>query len=394
MNTNYTDTEMGKKDYYDILGVSKDATPEELKKAYRKLALKFHPDKNPDNKEAEERFKEAAEAYEVLSDSEKRSRYDRFGHSGLGGSGGFGGAHMSMDDIFSHFGDIFGGAFGGSFGGGFAGQRSGRRRVRRGSNLRVKVTLNLQEIAHGTEKKIKLKKYVSCSACHGTGAEHGSSKSTCPTCRGTGQVTKIANTFLGQMQTSSTCPQCGGEGEIITNKCKQCHGNGIVQGEEVVTFKVPAGISEGMQLSVGGKGNAAPRGGIPGDLLVLIEEKKDDSGLLRDGNNLLYDLFISFTDAALGTTAEIPTIDGKAKIKIPAGTQGGKVLRLKGKGVPDVNGYGKGDLLVNVNVWVPKHLSREEKEMLEKVKNSPNFKPNPSSHDKSYFDRMREFFSR
>ncbi len=385
---------MGKKDYYDILGVSKNATPEELKKAYRKLALKYHPDKNPDNKEAEEKFKEAAEAYEVLSNPEKRNRYDQFGHSGLSGSGGFSGAqHMSMDDIFSHFGDIFGGAFGGSFGGSFGGQRSGRRRVRRGSNLRVKVTLSLKEIAHGAEKKIKLRKYVSCSACQGTGAEHGSSKSTCPTCGGAGQVTKIANTFLGQMQTSSTCPQCGGEGEIITNKCKQCHGNGIVQAEEVVTFKVPPGVAEGMQLSVSGKGNAAPRGGVPGDLLVLIEEKKDNSGLTRDGNNLLYDLFISFTDAALGTTTEIPTVDGKAKIKIPAGTQGGKVLRLKGKGLPDVNGYGKGDLLVNVNVWVPKHLSKEEKEMLEKMKTSANFKPNPTAQDKSYFDRMREFFS-
>ena len=395
MYNSYTDTDMGKRDYYDILGVSKDASPEELKKAYRKMALKYHPDKNPNNKEAEEKFKEAAEAYEVLSDSEKRQRYDQFGHSGVGGAGGFGGGgvHMSMDDIFSHFGDIFGGAFGSSFGGSFGGQRTGRRRVRRGSNLRVKVKLSLKEMAHGTEKKIKLKKYVTCSACHGTGAEGGSSKSTCPTCRGTGQVTQISNTFLGQMQTTSTCPQCGGEGEIITNKCKQCHGNGIVQGEDVITLKIPAGVAEGMQLSVSGKGNAAPRGGIPGDLIVMIEEKKDDTGLVRDGNNLLYDLFISFSDAALGTTTEVPTVDGKAKIKIPAGTQSGKILRLKGKGFPDVNGYGRGDLLVNVHVWVPKHLSKQEKEMLEKLKHSDNFKPDPSSHDKSYFDRMRDFFT-
>jgi molecular chaperone DnaJ len=355
MNNSYTETNMGKRDYYDILGVSKDASSEELKKAYRKMALKYHPDKNPNNKEAEEKFKEAAEAYEVLSNPDKRQRYDQFGHSGVGGASGFGGAgaHMSMDDIFSHFGDIFGSAFGGSFGGSFGGQRPGRRRVRRGSNLRVKVKLSLKEMAHGTEKKIKLRKYVTCSACHGSGAENGSSKNTCPTCRGTGQVTQISNTFLGQMQTTSTCPQCGGEGEIITSKCKQCHGNGIVQGEEIITLKIPAGVAEGMQLSVSGKGNAGPRGGIPGDLIVMIEERKDESGLVRDGNNLLYDLFITFSDAALGTTSEVPTIDGKAKIKIPAGTQSGKILRLKGKGFPDVNGYGKGDLLVNVHVWVP-----------------------------------------
>jgi molecular chaperone DnaJ len=383
---------MSKRDYYDVLGVSKGATAEELKKAYRKLALKYHPDKNPDNKEAEEKFKEAAEAYEVLSNTEKRSRYDQFGHRGMSGSGGFGGQNMSMDDIFSHFGDIFGGAFGGGFSGGFGGQRSSRRRVNRGSNLRVKVKLDLKEVAHGVEKKIKLNKYVPCDSCSGSGAEKGSSKSTCPTCRGMGQVTQVTNTFLGQMQTSSTCPQCGGDGEVITNKCNSCHGNGIVKGEEVVTFKVPPGVADGMQLSIGGKGNAAARGGIPGDLLVLIEEK-DHPELIRDGNNLLYDLYISFTDAALGSSVEIPTVDTKAKIKITPGTQGGKVLRLKGKGLPDVNGYGKGDLLVNVNIWTPKQLSKEEKIMLENLKESPNFKPNPTAQDKSYFDRMREFFS-
>ena len=383
---------MGKRDYYDVLGVSKGASAEEMKKAYRKLALKYHPDKNPDDKDAEEKFKEAAEAYEVLSNPEKRSRYDQFGHSRPGAGGFGGGQHMSMDDIFSHFGDIFGGAFGGGFSGGFSGQRSGRRRVNRGSNLRVKVKLDLKEIAHGVEKKIKLNKYVSCTACHGSGAEDGSSKSTCPTCKGMGQVTKVTNTFLGQMQTSSTCPQCGGEGEVITNKCNKCHGNGITKGEEVVTFKIPAGVADGMQLAISGKGNDAARGGIPGDLLVLIEEK-DDPQLIRDGNNLLHDLYISFTDAALGSSAEIPTVDSKAKIKITPGTQGGKVLRLKGKGLPDVNGYGKGDLLVNVNIWTPKNLSKDEKGILEELKNSPNFKPNPSSQDKSYFDRMREFFS-
>ena len=381
---------MDKKDYYDILGVSKNFTAEELKKAYRKLALKYHPDRNPGNKEAEEKFKEAAEAYEVLNDPDKKSRYDRFGHQGLRGSG-FSGQNMSMDDIFSHFGDIFGDVFGGGFGG-FSGSPHGRRRVNRGSNLRVKVKLSLKEIAYGVEKKIKLQKYVRCTACHGTGAERGSSKTTCPTCHGHGQVTKVTNTFLGQMQTSSTCPNCGGSGEIITNKCKVCHGNGIVKGEEIVTFKIPAGVAEGMQLSISGKGNFAARGGIPGDLLVLIEEE-DHPELTRDGNNLLYDLYINFADASLGTSVDIPTFDGKVKIKIAPGTQGGKVLRLKGKGLPDVNGYGKGDLLVNVNVWTPKNLTKEEKRMLEKMQNSPNFKPNPSAKDKSYFDRMREFFS-
>lgn len=379
---------MSKRDYYDILGVGKSATADEIKKAYRKMAIKYHPDKNPGDATAEEKFKEAAEAYEVLRDENKRSRYDQFGHDGVKG-GGFGGSHMSMDDIFSHFGDIFGGAFGGGFGGG---GRTSRRRVNRGSNLRVKVKLTLQDAANGVEKKIKLNKYKQCEACHGSGAERGSSPSTCPTCHGQGQVTRVTNTFLGQMQTASTCPQCGGSGEQITNKCTECHGNGIVKGEEVVTINIPAGVADGMQLSVSGKGNAGARGGVPGDLIVLIEEIEDPD-LIRDGNNLLYDLYINFADAALGTTCEIPTIDGKARIKINSGTQGGKVLRLKGKGLPDVNGYGRGDLLVNVNIWTPRELSKEEKAMMEKLKNSKNFKPNPTAKDKSYFDRMREFFS-
>ena len=380
---------MSKRDYYDVLGVSKNATADELKKAYRKMAIKYHPDKNPDDKDSEEKFKEAAEAYEVLSDPQKRAKYDRYGHQAPGG--GFGGQHMSMDDIFSHFGDIFGGAFGGSSGfGGFGGGSS--RRQNRGSNLRVKVKLTLDEIAHGVEKKIKLNKYVPCSKCNGSGAEKGSSKSTCPTCHGRGQVSRITNTFLGQMQTTSTCPQCNGAGEIITKHCAECHGNGIVKGEEVVTFKIPAGVAEGMQLSLNGKGNAAARGGIPGDLLVIIEEQPHDE-LIRDGNNLLYDLYVNFADASLGTSIDVPTVDGKARIKVAAGTQGGNVLRLKGKGLPDVNGYGHGDLLVNVNVWTPRNLSKEEKAILEKLKESPNFKPSPTAKDKSYFDRMREFFS-
>ncbi len=388
---------MNKRDYYDILGVSRNATLAEIKKAYRKLALKYHPDKNPDNKEAEEKFKEAAEAYEVLSNEEKRSRYDRFGHEGVRGaaSNGFSGGGMSMDDIFEHFGDIFGGHFGfgsGGFGSSGFGSSGGRRRMNKGSNLRVRVKLTLAEMAHGVEKKIKIKKYVPCKACGGSGAEKGSQASTCPTCHGTGHVTRVTNTFLGQMQTSSTCPQCGGEGTIITNKCRVCHGDGIVKAEEVVTIKIPAGVNDGMQLSMGGKGNAAARGGIPGDLIVLIEEEPDPY-LKRDGNNLLYDLYVSFPDAALGTTVEVPTVDGKVRIKLPAGTQGGKVMRLKGKGLPDVNGYGKGDILINVNIWTPKNLSHDEKTILEKLKNSDNFKPSPSSKDKSYFDRMREFFT-
>ncbi len=377
---------MSKRDYYDILGVGKSASAEEIKKAYRKMALKYHPDKNPDDSSAEEMFKEAAEAYEVLSNQDKRSRYDQFGHAGMRG-GGMGGSHMSMDDIFSHFGDVFGGAFGGGFGG-----QQSRRRVNRGSNLRVKVKLSLEDVSHGVEKKIKLNKYKECDSCHGSGSEKGSSPSTCPTCHGQGQVTRVTNTFLGQMQTASTCPQCGGSGEVITNKCKECYGNGIVKGEEVVSINIPAGVADGMQLSVGGKGNAGARGGVPGDLIVMIEEK-DHPELIRDGNNLLYDLYINFADAALGSSNEIPTIDGKARIKIAPGTQGGKVLRLKGKGIPDVNGYGRGDLLVNINIWTPRDLSKEEKEIMEKLKDSKNFKPNPTTKDKSYFDRMREFFS-
>ncbi len=379
---------MSKRDYYDVLGVSKDAAADEIKKAYRKMAIKFHPDKNPDDDTAEEKFKEAAEAYEILSNPEKKSKYDQFGHEGMRG-GGYGGSHMSMDDIFSHFGDIFGGAFGGGFGGG---GQSTRRRVNRGSNLRVKVKLTLNDVAHGVEKKIKLNKYKECGSCHGSGAEKGSTPATCHTCHGQGQVTRVTNTFLGQMQTASTCPQCGGSGEQITNKCKECHGNGIVKGEEVVSINIPAGVANGMQLSVSGKGNAGARGGVPGDLIVLVEEKEDPD-LVRDGNNLLFDLYVNFADAALGTTSEIPTIDGKARIKISPGTQGGKVLRLKSKGIPDVNGYGRGDLLVNVNIWTPRELSKEEKEMMEKLRESKNFKPNPTAKDKSYFDRMREFFS-
>lgn len=382
---------MSKRDYYEILEVEKSASEQEIKKAYRKMAIKFHPDKNPDDDEAEAKFKEAAEAYEVLSSAEKKARYDQFGHEGMRNGGGFSGAGMSMDDIFSQFGDIFGGAFGGAFGGFGGGQSQSRRRVNRGSNIRVKVALTLQEISNGVEKKIKVNKYVGCNACSGSGAKHGSSMSTCSTCNGAGQVVQVTNTFLGQMQTASTCPSCHGEGQTITEKCPECSGQGVVLGEDVINIKIPAGVEEGMQLSVTGKGNAGARGGIPGDMLVLIEEK-DHPELLRDGRNLLHDKYISISDAALGTNIEVPTIDGKARIKIQPGTQAGKVMRLKGKGLPDVNRYGRGDLLVTINVWTPKELNKEERAIMEKLAKSENFKPNPSSKDKSFFDRMKEYF--
>lgn len=381
---------MSKRDYYEILEVSQGATETEIKKAYRKKALKFHPDKNPDDKASEEKFKEAAEAYEILGNPSKRSRYDQYGHAGVGGAsngGGFGGGFgggMSMDDIFNNFGDIFGGAFGGGGGG-------RRRRVNKGSNLRVKVKLTLEEIANGVEKKIKVNKYINCNPCGGSGAEGHSGHTSCPTCHGSGQVTRISNTFLGQMQTSSTCPTCSGEGKIIKNKCNSCGGHGIVKGEDVITIKLPAGVSEGMQLSVSGKGNAGAREGIPGDLIVLIEEIPHEE-LIRDGSNLIFDKFISIPDASLGTTIDIPLVDGKARVKIPAGTQAGKILRLKGKGLPEVNSYGRGDLLVNINVWTPKSLTKEEKAILEKLASSENFKPNPTSKDKSFFSRMKEYF--
>ncbi len=381
---------MTKRDYYEILEVTRTASAEEIKKAYRKMALKYHPDKNPDDPDAETKFKEAAEAYEVLSNQEKRQRYDRYGHDGV--KGGMGNGYgMSMDDIFSQFGDIFGGAFGEAFGFGSRGGTRGRR-VNRGSNLRVKVKLHLEEIATGVEKKIKVNKYISCDACHGTGAEKGSAKSTCPTCHGRGQVTRVTSTFLGQMQTTSTCPNCGGEGTIIASKCNKCAGNGIIKGEEVISIRIPAGVADGMQLSMSGKGNAGPRGGIPGDLIILVEEH-EHKDFERDGQNLIHELFISLPDAALGNTLDIPTLDGKARIKIDPGTQSGKVLRLKGKGLPDINGYGRGDLLVNINTWTPRNLSKEEQSILEKLRESENFKPNPSKKDKGFFDRMKNIFS-
>lgn len=386
---------MAKRDFYEVLGVSKSASESEIKKAYRQMALKYHPDKNPDDKEAEEKFKEAAEAYEVLSNPEKKGRYDQFGHAGMGGAGngGYGGG-MNMDDIFSQFGDIFGGGGGNPFesffGGG--GGRGRSRTVNRGSNLRIKVKLTLEEVLNGVEKKIKVNKAISCNTCGGSGAQAGSgSFNTCGTCKGAGQVKRVTSSFLGQMQTITTCPTCNGEGQTIVNKCKACTGSGTQQSEEVISIQIPAGVAEGMQLNVQGKGNAAERGGIPGDLLVIIEEVEHPN-LVRDGDHLIHDLYISFIDATLGTSVEIPTLDGKAKIKIDAGTQGGKVLRLKGKGLPSVNSHYKGDLLVNINVWTPQQLSSEEKKALEKLRESENFKPNPGKGDKSFFERMKEYF--
>lgn len=382
---------MGKRDYYEILDISKNASKEDIKKAYRKQALKFHPDKNPGDDSAEEKFKEAAEAYEVLSNDDKRARYDRFGHAGLGGASGdgFSGQGMTVEDIFSSFGDIFGDAFGGF--GGFGGSRRSSRSVRKGSNLRVKVKLDLKEIAKGAEKKIKVNKYVSCPSCKSSGAEGGSSFSTCNTCNGNGQVTRVSNTFLGQMQTVTTCPTCGGEGKIITNKCKQCYGEGIVKEEEVIPISIPAGVAEGMQMTVSGKGNAARRGGVNGDLLVMIQENPHPD-LIRDGNDLLYNLHISIPQASLGAAVEIPTIENKVKIKIEAGTQPGKILRLRNKGLPDVNGYSKGDLLVSINVWIPKNLTREEHKLIEKLGESANFIPHPDKSEMNFFERMKGYF--
>ncbi len=393
---------MAKRDYYEVLGVSKTATTEEIKKAYRKKAIEFHPDKNPGDKVAEEKFKEAAEAYEVLSNSDKRARYDQFGHAGVGGAAGGGaygggfGQGMSMDDIFSMFGDIFGGhgGFGGGgFGFGGGGGRSSQRKFR-GGDLRVKVKLTLKEISTGVEKKFKLKKYVQCTHCHGSGAEGTAGSETCPTCHGTGSVTRTQQSIFGMVQSQSVCPQCNGEGKIIKNKCKVCAGEGIVYGEEVVEVTIPAGVAEGMQLSVNGKGNAGKHNGIAGDLLVVIEEEPHPE-LIRDENDVIYNLLLSIPTAALGSEVEIPTIDGKVKIKIDAGTQPGKVLRLRGKGLPNVNSYGQstgtGDLLVNISVYVPETLNKEEKQIMEKFKESDNFRPNASIKEK-IFKKFRNFF--
>lgn len=373
-----------KRDYYEILEVSKTATSEEIKKAYRKKAIQFHPDKNPGDKDAEEKFKEAAEAYEILSDDQKRARYDRYGHEAPGGFGGHSGG-FSMDDIFSQFGDIFGGHFGGF--GGF-GQRGPR--VNKGTDLRVKVKLSLKDIANGVEKKIKVNKYVACSHCHGTGAEDSSAYQTCSTCKGSGIVTRVVNTLLGQMQSQSTCPACNGEGKVITKKCSHCSGEGIVREDEVISINIPAGVAEGMQLSMSGKGNAARHGGVNGDLLIVVEEEPHPE-LFRDENDVVYNLLLSVSTAAMGGTVVVPTIDGKVKVTIEPGTQPGKVLRLRNKGLPSINRYGTGDLLVNISVYIPEKLSDNERNTLQGLENSPNFQPSKSVKDK-IFSHFRKMF--
>jgi molecular chaperone DnaJ len=372
---------MAKRDYYEILGVAKNASADELKKAYRKMAIKYHPDKNPGDKAAEESFKEAAEAYEVLNDPQKKARYDQYGHAGMGGQGGYGGGGMSMDDIFSNFGDIFG--QGSPFEGFFGGRQGGAGRGRSGSNIRIKVKLSLQEIAKGVEKKLKYQRL---------NVAQGVTYKSCASCGGSGAVRRVTNTILGAMQTTSTCPTCNGSGKIIDKKPAGVDNSGLSYADELVDVNIPAGVAEGMQLSVSGKGNAGPGGGPNGDLLIQIEEIEDPQ-LKRDGQNILFNLYISFIDAALGANAEVPTVDGKAKIKIEPGTQSGKILRLRGKGLPNINGYGVGDQLIQVNVWTPKKLTTEEKAMLEKLRNSDNMQPKLDGSEPGFFDRMKEFFS-
>ena len=367
-----------KRDYYEVLGVSKNATAQEIKKSYRKLALKYHPDKNEGDDAAEDKFKEAAEAYEILSNNEKKSRYDQYGHAGAGAGGFGGGGGMNMDDIFSQFGDVFGGGGGG---GGFGGGR-GRSRVVRGTNLRVKMKLTLEEIAEGVHKKIKVNKLVNAD---------GVTYKECPTCNGTGRVTRVAQTFLGAMQTQSACNACQGAGKTLDKRPSGADAQGLVRKEEVIEIDIPAGVEDGMQLSVSGKGNAGPFDGIAGDLIVVVEEIESDN-LRRDGEHLHYDAYVNFVDAVIGESIEIPTVSGKAKIKIEPGTQSGKVLRLKGKGLPILQGYGKGDLFVHINVWTPKKVSKEEKEILEKLKKSENFVPSPDHTDKGFFQRMKDMF--
>ncbi len=390
---------MAKRDYYEVLGVGKTATDDEIKKAYRKIAIKYHPDRNPGNKEAEEKFKEAAEAYDVLHDAQKRQQYDQFGFGGPagGGFGGFGGnaGGFSMDDIFSMFGDVFGG-HGGGFGGGFGGFGGGHAQQAqyRGSDLRIKVSLSLQEIATGTTKKFKVKKYVPCSHCHGSGAEDGSGSATCQTCHGSGVVTRTTRTMFGMMQTQSECPTCHGEGRVIKNKCHECGGSGIVKGDEVVEIKIPAGVAEGMVVNVPGKGNAGEHNGISGNIQVYISEEPNDT-FVRDGNDIIYNLLLDFPTAVLGGNAEIPTIDGtKVKIKIEPGTQPGKTLRLRGKGLSAVEGYGSGngDLVVNISVFVPKTLSKEEKHAVEKFRDSDNFKGDKETKN-TIFSRFKNYFN-
>ncbi|MGB1042356.1 MAG: molecular chaperone DnaJ [Tenacibaculum sp.] len=374
---------MAKQDYYEALGISKSATQAEIKKAYRKMAIKYHPDKNPDDKSAEEKFKLCAEAYEVLSDENKKARYDQYGHAAFeGGQGGFGGGGMNMDDIFSQFGDIFGGGFGGGFGGfGGGGQRQARVK---GTNMRIRVKLTLEEIANGVEKKVKVRRKVQAD---------GVSYKTCTTCNGSGQQMRVTNTILGRMQTATTCGTCQGAGEMIASKPNGSDAQGLIVKEETVSINIPEGVTEGVQLKVGGKGNEAPgKNSIPGDLLVLIEEVKHDT-LKREGSNIHYDLYVNFSEAVLGASKEIETVTGKVKIKIDAGTQSGKILRLKGKGLPSIERYGNGDFLIHINVWTPQELTKEQRNFFEEMQEDDNFSPNPQKNDKSFFEKVKDMFS-
>lgn len=389
-----------KRDYYEVLGVAKNASADEIKKAYRKMAIKYHPDKNPGDKEAEEKFKEAAEAYDVLSDADKRAKYDQFGHAmgpqGFGGAGGGGGFYssggMSMEDIFAHFGDIFGGRMGGGFGG-FEGAGGARRpHVNKGTDLRITVKVTLKDIMNGVDKKLKIPRLVACSHCKGTGAKDGTAFRTCPRCHGTGYISHVQQSIFGAMQSESVCPECNGEGKIISEPCAYCGGSGVEKKEEIVSFHIPAGVEDGMTLTMRGQGNAPRHGGVNGDLLIVIQEEKDPD-LIRDGNDLIYNLMLDFPTAALGGTAEIPTVDGRARVKIAAGTQPGKVLRLRGKGLPQMNSSVKGDLLVNVMVYVPEAVTDAEKAAIESLKDNPNIVPTESTA-KRIFSRLRHIFNK
>ncbi len=381
---------MSKRDYYEILEVPKEADEGTIKKAYRKIAMKYHPDRNPDNKDAEDKFKEAAEAYEVLSDADKRAKYDRFGHAGVTGQGGFQGAEgMNMDDIFSQFGDVFGDSPFESFFGRSGGQQ--RARGQKGSNLRIKLSLTLEEVDAGVRKTIKVKKRSTCATCKGSGAKDGAVKN-CQTCGGSGYVRQIRSTFLGQMQTTAQCPNCQGSGSVVVEPCTKCRGEGRTIEEETIDIDIPAGVEDSMQLTMRGRGNAGIKGGPPGDLLISIEVKPH-ADLKRDGNNLIYELYLSFPDAAIGCSSNIPTLAGPVKIKIPPGTQSGKIFRLNGKGLPSVQAYGRGDQLIYVNIWTPKKLSEEEKKILDKLQASPNFQPQPSKTEKGFFERMKDYFT-
>lgn len=386
------------RDFYEVLGVSKTATQDEIKSAYRKLALKYHPDRNPDDKEAEEKFKEAAAAYEVLGNAEKRQKYDQYGPSmgpqGFGGQGGYyQGGGMSMEDIFSQFGDIFGGGgFSGAFGGfgGGGGSRARKQRQRRGSDLRIRVKLTLDEIAKGVTKTLKIPTYVKCSHCNGTGAKDGVAYSTCQTCHGTGTVTRVQQTILGAMQSQSECPDCDGTGKVISENCPYCRGEGVERKDEQVTFTIPAGVADGMTLTVRGKGNAPRHGGENGDLLVVVEEVKHPE-LIRDGNDIIYNLMLDIPTAVLGGQVEVPTITGRARLKIAPGTQPGKVLRLRGKGLPSTEGYGTGDELINVMVYMPEKLTDAEKSAIASLQNSPNVQPTEAEKHR-LFSKFKHIF--